>query len=105
MASKSSFIHMVFFWLREGGGDTEARQLAEGARKHLSSIPGVGRLQVGFPAGTERSVVDNSYGVALIIEFANSADHDVYQDHADHHAFIAECSRFWSRVTVYDTLV
>jgi len=105
MASTTGFMHMVFFWLREGDGAAEAEQLAEGARRILCGIPGVKRTQVGHPAGTARSVVDNSYGVALIIEFATAADHDVYQDHPDHHRFIAECSSRWSRVVVYDALV
>jgi hypothetical protein len=62
-------------------------------------------MATGFPAGTDRSVVDNSFGVSLHIEFANAADHDVYQDHPDHHRFIEECSPLWERVVVYDSLV
>ena len=46
------------------------------------------RLNVGKPAGTDRAVVDNSYAVALLVEFADSSAHDVYQDHPDHKAFI-----------------
>ena len=60
------------------------------------------RLETGFPAGTARDVVDNSYGVALLVEFAAAADHDLYQDHPDHHRFIAEYGGLWSRVRVYD---
>jgi hypothetical protein len=96
---------MVYFWLRENAEAGDAERLAEGCRKHLAGIPGVLRLAVGFPAGTERDVVDNSYGVALLVEFADSAGHDYYQDHPDHHQFIAECSSLWSRVQVYDTLL
>ncbi len=105
MAANTGFVHTVFFWLREGGGRQDAEMLAEGARRHLATVPGVLRLQVGFPAGTAREVVDNSYGVALMIEFASTAEHDIYQDHADHHQFIKECSSLWSRVQVYDALV
>lgn len=99
------FIHMVYFWLREDGGQQDAEKLAEGARRHLTHIPGVLRLEAGFPAGTDRDVVDNSYGVALLVEFAGAVEHDVYQDHLNHHRFIAECSPLWSRVQVYDTRV
>jgi len=67
-------------------------------------LGGVLRLTVGFPAGTERGVVDNSYGVALLVEFADAAAHDVYQEHPDHLRFIEECSQFWSRVQVYDAV-
>ena len=105
MATKTRFLHMVYFWLKDGSGRREAEALAEGARLRLSGIPGVLRLEAGFPAGTERDVVDSSYGVGLLVEFGSTADHDVYQDHADHLRFIEECSAFWSRVRVYDTAI
>ena len=103
MNSDTKFLHMVYFWLRDDGDAHGAEKLAEGAQRHLSTIPGVLRLEVGFPAGTDRAVVDNSYGVALLVEFGSASDHDIYQDHPDHHRFIEECSALWSRVTVYDT--
>ena len=99
------FLHNVYFWLREAGNAEHAAQLAQGCRRHLTNIPGVLRLEVGFPTGTGRDVVDNSYGVALVVEFADEAAHDVYQDHPDHLRFIAECSLLWSRVQVYDAKV
>ena len=104
MLQETSFFHTIFFWLREGAEAADAVRLAEGCRTHLTGIPGVLRLTAGFPAGTGRDVVDNSYGVALLVEFADSAAHDIYQDHPDHLRFIAECSRFWGRVQVYDTV-
>ena len=101
MAQETGFFHSVFFWLHDGA---DAGRLADGCRTHLAGIPGVQRLTAGFPAGTGREVVDNSYGVALLVEFADSAAHDVYQEHPDHLRFIAECSRLWSRVQVYDAV-
>lgn len=103
MAEQTTFIHMVYFWLREPDNTNQAALLAQGCQKHLAGIPGVLRMEVGYPAGTERDVVDNSYGVALLVEFATSAAHDVYQDHPDHLQFIAECSPLWGRVQVFDT--
>ena len=104
MNTGTGFLHMVFFWLRDGGGKEDADKLAAGARRHLTAIPGVRRLIAGFPAGTPRDVVDNSYGVSLLVEFASAADHDIYQDHPDHHRFIEECGPLWTRVQVYDSL-
>ena len=96
----------MFFWLREGGAEAaDASRLADGCTTHLTGIPGVLRLTVGSPAGTDRGVVDNSYGVALLVEFADAAAHGVYQDHPNHLRFISECSYFWSRVQVYDVVV
>ena len=105
MVTNTKFLHTVFFWLRDCGSTQDAEMLAEGARRHLSKIPGVLRLDAGFPAGTRRDVVDHSYAVALFVEFATADDHDIYQDHPEHHRFINECSELWSRVRVYDALV
>jgi hypothetical protein len=96
---------MVYFWLRRQGNAEDANALAGGCRTYLSGIPGVLRLDAGFPAGTQREVVDNSYGVALLVEFPDSDAHDLYQEHADHLRFIVACSHLWSRVQVYDMLV
>lgn len=103
MTTATGFLHMVYFWMREGAEDTDALKLAAGCRTYLAAIPTVLRLEVGFPAGTQRDVVDNSYGVGLMVEFADAEGHAVYHDHPDHLRFIEQCSPLWSRVQVYDT--
>ena len=105
MPATTGFLHMVYFYPGETAGPDEANRLIEGCRKYLTTIPGVLRLEVGVPAGTRRSVVDNTYAVALHVEFADSAAHDIYQDHPQHHQFIAECSAAWSRVQIFDSLI
>lgn len=101
----TGFIHLDYFWLRNPGSSEDARLLAEGAKLHLSTVPDVLRIEVGYPAGTQREIVDNSYGVGLLIEFADAAAHDRYQVHAGHLSFIEACSQYWSRVQIYDTLI
>ncbi len=103
--AKAGFLHLVYFYPREGAGPDDAAKLAAGARNRLTNIPGVLRLEVGFPAGTPRDVVDNSYAVALLVEYADVAGHDTYQDHPDHLKFIEENKQYWSRVQVYDFVV
>ena len=105
MKTNTGFLHVVYFWGREGGTAQDAELLAQGCRTHLSAIPGVLRLEVSYPAGTARAVVDNSYAVSLLVEFEDAAAQDVYQEHPDHYRFIAECSKYWSRVQVYDSLI
>ena len=101
MSTDTGFFHTVYFWMQPGA---DAHALAQGCRTHLAGIPGVQRLVVGFPAHTAREVVDNTYGVALLIEFADAQAQAMYQEHPDHLRFIAECGPLWSRVQVYDTI-
>lgn len=105
MDTGAGFLHMVYFYLRNPGSVDDTQALLRGCREHLTNIPGVLRLSVGTPAGTPRDVVDNTYGVSLLVEFADAAAHDVYQDHPDHLRFIEACRHLWGRVQVYDTLV
>ncbi|MBD5653839.1 MAG: Dabb family protein, partial [Candidatus Eremiobacteraeota bacterium] len=99
MTERANFFHNVFFWLRDAGA---AERVAEGCKRHLSAIPDIVRLTVGFPSGPSQLPVDSSYGVALLIEFTGSAAHDAYEVHPDHLRFVDEFGPLFSRVVVYD---
>ena len=99
-----SFHHDVYFYPTENPGPDDARKLEQLIRKHLTGIPGVLRISVGVPAGTDRPVVDNDYMVALFLEFADAEAEKAYQVHPDHAAFGTESRPLWSRVKVYDTI-
>jgi hypothetical protein len=99
------FIHTVYFWLKEGTSEAEKQQLVTDCRVLLGSIETVRFLEVGFPAGTTRDVVDNSYGVGLVVHFDDKKGHDFYQDAPAHKDFIARNQAIWERVQVYDLLV
>ena len=99
------FLHMVFFWLHEPSQPADSLQLVEGCKQYLSAIPSVLRLEAGVPANTPRTEVDSSYGVGLLVEFADAAGHDLYQTHPDHIEFQQKCGHLWSRVQVYDTIL
>ena len=101
---KPTFIHTVFFWLKEG--TTQAQILAfEDGLRSLATIPSVQSCYFGPPAGTPRDVVDNTYAYALNVNLESSEKHDLYQDDPIHHAFIAAHKEIWARVQVYDNLV
>jgi hypothetical protein len=96
------FVHVVYFWTKDGTPDSAKQQLVEDCRKYLGDIPTVRHLWTGRPAMTPRDVVDNSYDVGLCVVLDDSAGHDVYQDHPLHKEFIARNKPNWKRVQVYD---
>lgn len=102
-AMETGFIHTVFFYTPEGQTAAELAELDAGIRS-LAAIPSVLEFYVGPAAGTPRDVVDNSYGVSLIVHFADQAGHDLYQDHPIHLKFIEEHQNLWESVKVYDSL-
>ncbi|MBK8425149.1 MAG: Dabb family protein [Lewinellaceae bacterium] len=94
------FVHHVFFWLKPGA-DREA--LIAGLQA-LTSVKSIRQWHIGIPASTHRPVIDSSYAVSWMLQFDTAADEAFYQDHPDHHRFIAECSHLWERVVVYDSV-
>jgi hypothetical protein len=95
--------HTVFFWLNPhltpeqiGTFEAEATKLLE--------IEVVRGGFVAHPADTPtRPVTDKSFSYALQLEFDSVEDHNTYQSHPDHHAFVHNCRSFWEKVVVYDT--
>ena len=103
-AEKASFVHTVFFWMKEDLSEKEAK-FFESEMEKLGSTPSILTYKWGKPAGTPRDLVDNSYTYAWIVDFASSENQDAYQVDPIHLAFIESCKDLWTKVQVYDTLI
>jgi hypothetical protein len=97
------FIHIVFFWLKEGVEEKDLGAMEEGLTS-LFNISTVRGGHWGKPANTPREVVDNSYSYALTVIFDDRAGHDAYQKDAQHVKLLEQCSSLWSKIKVYDYL-
>ena len=95
------FLHTVFFWLKPGLTPAETAEFEAGLAT-LTTIPTVRFKYVGKPASTRRPVIDSSYSYKLVVGFDNLAGHDTYQEIDTHLAFIAQCSKYWTKVQIYD---
>lgn len=100
---KNSFIHHVYFWLKNPGNRNDLNQLIEGLHK-LSAVNTIKGFHIGKPAATSRDVIDTSYSVSWLLLFNNKEDQDSYQTDPIHLKFVKECSHLWSKVVVYDTV-
>lgn len=95
------FIHSVYFWLNDGLSADDLDDYLRGL-KSLGTIDSVREFHFGKPAETDRPVIDRSYSYAMIAAFDDERGHDIYQDHEIHDAFRKNCSRYWSKVLIYD---
>ena len=102
MQLQNTFIHHVFFWLKENN-DNNRQQLIQGLQK-LSALKTIKEFHIGVPADTNRDVIENTYSVSWMIFFDNPADQDAYQVDPLHLNFVKECSHLWNRVTVFDSV-
>jgi hypothetical protein len=103
MFEKNSFIHHVYFWLKNPENINDLNQLIEGLNK-LSAVTTISNFHIGKPASTEREVIDSSYSVSWLLLFNSKEDQDSYQTDPVHLKFVEQCSHLWSKVVVYDTV-
>jgi hypothetical protein len=103
MFEKNSFIHHVYFWLKNPENINDFYQLIEGLKK-LSAVSTIKSFHIGKPASTKREVIDSSYSISWLLLFNNKEDQDSYQIDPVHLKFVEECSYLWSKVVVYDTI-
>jgi len=92
-------IHHVRFNLVEGA---DLRTFRRGL-KTLLTIPVVAAGWFGEPAKTEkRAVSETDWDLVLVLHFRTIKDHDAYQTHPTHLAFIELCKPMWTKVRVVD---
>ncbi|MEM9821950.1 MAG: Dabb family protein [Bacteroidota bacterium] len=99
---EATFIHTVFFWMKEAVSEEQKSDFMANGLKALSEIPSIYRIYYGPPANTPREVVDNSYTFALVCHFKDAAAQDAYQEDPIHLKFIEDYKELWDRVQVYD---
>lgn len=97
---KGRFIHMVFFWLKDS---TDPDLFIQSSDAFLKQIKEIRSYHLGKPAGTPRDVVDNSYGVSLVVTFDSKEEQDIYQNHPVHVQYVEDNKEKWSRVQIYDS--
>lgn len=101
MQLQNTFVHHVFFWLKD---KNDQAKLIEGLEM-LSSIEHIRQIHIGVAADTNRDVIDSSYDASLLILFDNKAGQDGYQDHPTHLVFVDNYAKpLCARIVVYDSV-
>ena len=100
-----NFVHVVFFWLKNPDSKKDRKKFENNLNTFIKGVDYIRSTHIGTPAGTARSVVDNSYTYSLIVSFDNKKDHDAYQEHGLHKKFIDDTAVLWDRVQVYDSIL
>lgn len=98
------FVHAVYFWLKDDNPELVDDFINNGLPE-LAKVPSIQSVSWGPAAGTERAVVDNSYDLAWIVNFANAEDQDAYQVDPLHVEFVEKYKSIFERVQVYDNIV
>jgi hypothetical protein len=95
------FSHIVVFWTDPAQSEAPD-ELVAGAKK-LNSIPGVVHLHAGKMVGSARSIVDQTYQVALNLIFKDKKAEADYQTHPLHVEFVEKIvKRVCRKIVIYD---
>lgn len=98
-----TFVHHVFFWLKNPESETDREAFERGVNA-LLKVPVIKTSHVGKPVLSDRDVVDDSFTYSYMVMFDSSEDQEIYQTHPIHLKFVEECSHLWSKVVVYDAM-
>ena len=98
---RGMFSHVVIFWTDPSKPDAP-NELIAAAKKYLASIPGIVNFHVGKMVPSHRDVVDQTYQVALNLQFQSKQAQDDYQDHPQHVEFVKQCKPSFAKLVIYD---
>jgi len=94
--------HAVYFWLKPELNPTEVAAF-QAALLKVTQLEAVQMGFIGSPANTtKRPQVEDTYDFGLVVYFEDLQAHDRYQIDPGHKNFIADNSKFWTRVQVLD---
>ncbi|MEA5428295.1 MULTISPECIES: Dabb family protein [Arcicella] len=101
---KLSFIHHVYFWLKDPNNKKDHDQLLA-ALKALGKIEVIKSAHIGLPSinDFDKPVTDASYSFSVLLIFDSKEDEEKYLVHPLHKKFGAENHHLWSKVVVYDS--
>jgi hypothetical protein len=94
--------HVVLCWLKESG-NVEARERIVEVTKTFQNIPGVLEARAGRVIPSDRSIVDDSFDVGILVVVADSKSLTEYLEHPIHQKAKNEVLvPLVSKILVYD---
>ncbi|MFT4031043.1 MAG: Dabb family protein [Siphonobacter sp.] len=104
MEQKLTFVHHVYFWLKNPKSKADHDQLLS-ALKGLRKIPTIRLAHIGKPVVTEpdKTVTDATYTFSVMLVFDSAEDEYTYLVHPLHKEFVEKNKHLWSKVMVYDS--
>ena len=76
-------VHVVCVWLKNPRDEAARKRILEAAEK-FRSIPGLLTLRKGECLPSKRPIVDSTYDLAFLMEFASIEDMNRYLEHPVH---------------------
>jgi hypothetical protein len=102
-SSPAGIDHVVFVWLKNPDSTRDRHILVEKSQELAATIPQTRSFRWGTPVPSERPVVDDTYDLALVMNFDDRAGLEAYENHPAHKRAAKEVLRPLARkIVVYD---
>jgi len=94
--------HVVMVWLKQPGNEAD-RTAFINASEELNKLPGIISRHVGVVKASDRSIVDDTFDVAVTVTMKNKTALDAYLNHPKHKKILKEKIKpLTNRVVAYD---
>lgn len=94
--------HLGFFWT-DKADEAATERLLKGARELLTGVPGAENFHAGTSMASPRGAVDDSFSVAISMQFSDKQALQAYLDHPEHVRFVNEyIKKDVRRLVIYD---
>ncbi len=94
--------HVVMVWLKQPGNEQQRAAFIK-ASEQLNSLPGIVNRHVGVVVSSDRSIVDDSFDVAVTVTMESPRALKNYLNHPKHKKILQEKIKpLTKRVVVYD---
>jgi len=94
--------HVVMVWLKQPGNESQRLAFIK-ASEELNDLPGIISRHVGVVQASDRSIVDDTFDVAVTVTMKNKAALDAYLNHPKHKKILKEKIKpLTNRVVAYD---
>jgi len=100
--SDKKITHVVMVWLKEPGNAKMRHQFIR-ASNQLNDLPGIVYRHAGVVVPSERSIVDDTFDVAVTVTLKNKKALQAYLNHPKHKKILKEQLKpLVNRVVAYD---
>lgn len=94
--------HVVMVWLKEPGNEQQRLAFIK-ASEQLGSLPGIVNRHVGVVRSSDRSIVDDTFDVAVTVTMESEAALTAYLNNPKHKEILhKKIKPLTNRVVVYD---
>ncbi len=94
--------HVVIVWLKQPGNEEMRRQFIEASRQ-LGDLPGIVNRHVGVVSPSDRTIVDDTFDVAVTVTLKNRAALKAYLNNPRHKKILHDKIKpLVNRTVIYD---